>query len=432
MPSQQPPAPSVSCLPTSAAVRPAITEYASQAVIDARTGVAFRLDSLWASKPVVILFLRRLGCALCRTTALEYSDRRTDIEATGASLIAVSFEQLGTGSDSDGSFTAGEFWPGPLFTISKDVYEHVFGRKGMFSGFFGIADVSRSKLSQCTERSVKGNLKGDGLLLGGQFVIGAGGVVLRDNRQRFFGDDLSVDDILEALSPTPATPSVTLHSLPFGVAKATGPNGEALPDGAFWVPAADRNKEPIGAALRELCGRVGGGARILEIAAGSGQHAEAIAPALSMDGLVASWLQTDGDARGVASCNARRGACDAIQPARELRVGEWPEDLRAASFDVVLAVNVLHISPAETTRQLVEGAAAALRSRGLLIVYGPFLVNGLPTTESNAAFDETMKKLGFGLRDIADVAAVAAESGFGGVETRDMPANNFLLVFEKK
>ena len=432
----------MSCIPSSA-LRTSITDYGAQAVVDARTGVAFRLDSLWSSSPCVILFLRRLGCALCRTTALEYSDRRSDIEATGASLIAVSFEQLGTGSDSDGSFTAGQFWPGPLYTISKDMYEHLFGRKGLFSGFFGIADVSRSKLSQCTDRSVKGNLKGDGLLLGGQFVIGAGGVVLRDHRQRFFGDDLTVEDILEALqspsppaatpaAPAPAAPSTSLHSLPFGVAKTTGPNGEALPDGAFWVPAADRNKEPIGAALRELCGRVGGSARILEVAAGSGQHAEAIAPGLSKDGLLASWLQTDGDARGVASCNARRTAIDVIKPARELNVNQWPDDFRSAAFDIVIAVNLLHIAPVETTRQLVEGAAAALREKGLLVVYGPFLIDGRPTTESNAKFDETMKSLGFGLRDVQDVNAVAMVNGFAGVEQRDMPANNFLLVFEKK
>ena len=176
-----------------------LEDFAAQVIVDARSQAHRRLDTLWADAPVVILFLRRLGCQLCRVTALEFSDARALIEAEGAQLVALSFEELGKGTDADGSFEAGAFFKGPLFTCAPTVHESLFGRKGLFSGFYGLADVSRTKLHACTERGVRGNLKGDGLLLGGQFVVEKGGRVLKEHRQAFFGDDATVEDVLKAL-----------------------------------------------------------------------------------------------------------------------------------------------------------------------------------------------------------------------------------------
>lgn len=225
---------------------------------------------------------------------------------------------------------------------------------------------------------------------------------------------------------------MSLHSLPFGVALTTTPDGAPLPDGAFFVPAAVRNAPHLLDSLRALCARAGGRARLLEIASGSGQHAEAIAPALAAEGQLESWAPSDADARGVVSCDARRAAAghSCILPARLLDVLNWPA-LEPGSFDIVFACNLLHISPVEVTEKLCEGAGRALRSGGLLAVYGPFLVDGEPTTPSNAAFDNTMKGLGFGLRDVAAVAAAARAHGFGELERVEMPANNFLLVAQK-
>jgi len=110
---------------------------------------------------------------------------------------------LGTGSDKDKSFEKGGYWRGPLYTIDSDVYKALFGRKGLFSGFYGLADVSRTKLASCTTREVKGNLVGDGLALGGQFVVGRGkggaGVVVLDHRQKFFGDDCTIEELVEGV-----------------------------------------------------------------------------------------------------------------------------------------------------------------------------------------------------------------------------------------
>lgn len=66
--------------------------------------------------------------------------------------------------------------------------------------------------------------------------------------------------------------------------------------------------------------------------------------------------------------------------------------------------------------------------------YGPFSVDGKPTTESNAAFDAALRQRNpqWGYRDVADIARLAAAAGLVAVERREMPANNLLLVFRKE
>ena len=197
-PAPSPPPPiSGACLPRPARLQ--LSDFADVQIRDARTGRAATLGSLWAASPVVLVFLRRLGCQMCRVTCVEYQEEAAAVRAAGAEMVALTFEELGKGSDADRSFEAGGYWKGPLYCIDIAVYEKLFGRKGLFSGFFGLADVSRTKLAACTSRGVTGNFRGDGLLLGGQFVVAPPGHVLLEKRQAFFGDDLTVAEIVEGL-----------------------------------------------------------------------------------------------------------------------------------------------------------------------------------------------------------------------------------------
>ena len=180
--------------------RPPLSEFAATPIRDARTGVVTQLSALWLERPVVLVWLRRLGCQLCRVTCVEYSEEVASVRAAGAEMVALTFEELGKGSDSDNSFEAGGYWRGPLYTVDVSVYDKLFGRKGLFSGFYGISDMSKTKLAACTARGITGNYKGDGWLLGGQFVVASGGRVVLDKRQAFFGDDLTIEEIVEGVT----------------------------------------------------------------------------------------------------------------------------------------------------------------------------------------------------------------------------------------
>lgn len=92
--------------------------------------------SLWADRPLVALFLRRLGCQMCRVNAQDLEGVRSRIEAMGARVVCISFETFGEGSDTDRSWSAGGYFKGEVWVDrKKDLYKALFERKGLLSGF---------------------------------------------------------------------------------------------------------------------------------------------------------------------------------------------------------------------------------------------------------------------------------------------------------
>jgi hypothetical protein len=133
--------------------------------------------------------------------------------------------------------------------------------------------------------------------------------------------------------------------------------------------------------------------------------------------LVAAWR----DASGLP--NVREPlVIDASSP-------DWPIE-RA---DAVLNINMAHISPWNASLGLIAGAAQVLPSGGALILYGPWLKDGIETAPSNLAFDADLKRRdpAWGLRRVEEFEAAARAEGFELTEWRRMPANNLMLLFRK-
>jgi prostamide/prostaglandin F2alpha synthase len=175
-----------------------LAPYVSTVITNARNpSEAIRLEELWKDSTCVLLFLRRLGCPLCRSYVKLIEAARADLEATGARVVCLSFEAFGEGSDSDRSFERGGFWSGPIYTVDKSVYQELFGRKGLMNGFFGLLDIKKEALAR--SKATPGNFKGDGFQLGGQFIVAKGGAILLEHRQKAFGDDATIKEILDAV-----------------------------------------------------------------------------------------------------------------------------------------------------------------------------------------------------------------------------------------
>lgn len=170
---------------------------------------------------------------------------------------------------------------------------------------------------------------------------------------------------------------------------------------------------------------------MLEVASGTGQHAAHFAAALPH----LAWQPTEHAADALPSIEAWGEGLPNVLPPLALdaaRPGSWP--LAPGAARAVLATNLTHISPWAATQGLVRGAARVLQPGGLLLIYGPFSVDGAPTTESNAAFDRSLRASNpaWGYRDVADVAAEAEAAGLALLERRAMPANNFYLIFQRR
>lgn len=191
------------------------------------------------------------------------------------------------------------------------------------------------------------------------------------------------------------------------------------------APAADRNVGPIAGVLANWLPTTG---LVLEIASGTGQHALAFAQRLP----TLDWQPSDPDPLALASIEAWRGEgppnlraplpIDAALP-------DWPID-RA---DALLCINMVHISPWASALGLLDGAARLLDPGAPLILYGPWMVEGIETAPSNLAFDADLKRRDpcWGLRSLSDFREEAEARGLIFAELTTMPANNVMLLFRR-
>jgi hypothetical protein len=199
------------------------------------------------------------------------------------------------------------------------------------------------------------------------------------------------------------------------------------PPGARVAPSTGRNREPILSVLKP---RLPAGGLVLEIAAGAGEHAVYNAAALPH----LTWLPTDADAEALASIEAWRQHANLPNLLAPLRLdASDPDAWPVERADAVVNINMIHISPWSATRGLMTGAGRVLPSGGLLFLYGPYLERDVPTAPSNLEFDQSLRRRNpeWGLRQLEEVAALAAQNGLTLTERVAMPANNLTLVFSK-
>ncbi len=100
-------------------------------------------------------------------------------------------------------------------------------------------------------------------------------------------------------------------------------------------------------------------------------------------------------------------------------------------FDLIYCANMLHIAPWPVCAALMAGSARHLAPGGVLVTYGPYLEDGVPTSPGNLAFDVSLRtdNPAWGIRRREDVEAAAAQAGLHLRQRHAMPANNLLLVW---
>ncbi|HEX5677876.1 MAG TPA: DUF938 domain-containing protein [Alcanivorax sp.] len=186
--------------------------------------------------------------------------------------------------------------------------------------------------------------------------------------------------------------------------------------------AAENNKTPILAVLRDYLTVPGD---LLEIGAGTGQHAVWLAPYFpdvrwtpseqpeNLDGL-AQWLaQAPGD--------------NLTDPLALNVEGDWPEQ----AYRYIFTANTFHILSRPQVEHCIHRVCEQLLPGGRFLVYGPFNYRGTYTSDSNRQFDLSLKArdIAMGIRDQEWVVRRFAEHGRELLGDHEMPANNRVLVF---
>src|SRR5947209_9444366 len=192
------------------------------------------------------------------------------------------------------------------------------------------------------------------------------------------------------------------------------------------APAALRNREPIAEVLQEW---LPGDGLVVEIASGTGEHATFFAERFpSLD-----WQPSDIHPDALASIAAWREASDLPNLRPPLTLDAAAQNWPIERADAILSVNMVHISRWASALGLLDGAARLLDRGAPLILYGPWLKEGLETAPRNLAFDADLKRRdpAWGLRRVEDFAAAAEQRGFALQAQRPMPANNLMLFWTK-
>ena len=202
---------------------------------------------------------------------------------------------------------------------------------------------------------------------------------------------------------------------------------QPVPHGGLHAAATERNRDPILEVLRAVLPPTG---LVLEIASGTGQHVTYFARALP----ALRWQPSDASAPHLESIRAWSAASGADNIASPLPLdverAPWP----VAHADAVVNINMIHIAPWSAAEALFRGAARLLPAAGVLYLYGPFKRDGQHTSPSNERFDERLRgeDARWGVRDLDELAVLAASVGFEPPEIVTMPANNLSLVYRRK
>lgn len=189
--------------------------------------------------------------------------------------------------------------------------------------------------------------------------------------------------------------------------------------------ACENNKAPILAVLSERLIRP---ARVLEIGAGTGQHAEYFAAALPN----LRWQATD-QPENLPGCRLRIDDAALPNLATPIPLDVLRQPWQVNRFDHVFSANTAHIMHWRAVEAMFRGVAEDLPTHGLFLLYGPFAEDGVHTSDSNVRFDAALRQRdpGMGVRDLRDIRDLTGRIGLEMAEDLALPANNRVLIFRQ-
>ncbi|MCS5709749.1 DUF938 domain-containing protein [Candidatus Berkiella cookevillensis] len=192
-----------------------------------------------------------------------------------------------------------------------------------------------------------------------------------------------------------------------------------------FSPACDRNKDSILEILRSL---LKDKSMIFEIGTGTGQHAVFFSKNLSH----LQWQTSDliHNHANIKMWLEEAKLSNVLPPVIfDASIDKIPSH----DYDAVFTANTFHIMAWPQVCCCIEKVGQCLKKKGLFIIYGPFNFNGQYTSLSNECFEQQLidKNPNMGIRNFEDITQHCLTSQMRFIEKYPMPANNFILVFQK-
>lgn len=130
---------------------------------------------------------------MCREEASELSSLKPQLEELGVPLVAVVKENVGTEIQ--------DFRPHFAGDIYIDEKKHFYGPLQRKMGGLGFIRLGVwQNFMRAWRSGYQGNMNGEGFILGGVFVIGAGDQgILLEHREKEFGHKVDIAEVLEAV-----------------------------------------------------------------------------------------------------------------------------------------------------------------------------------------------------------------------------------------
>ncbi|MDD9139338.1 MAG: AhpC/TSA family protein [Candidatus Cardinium sp.] len=149
---------------------------------------AIKAAEIFNASPVVVMAIRRVGCKFCRHEASRLSSLADQLNQRGIRLIGITHEII----DIDA------FRPYLKGDIYYDPNKHFFGPKQrwmpLWMGFLRWS----SYVNKHQGTSIKGNLKGEGRLLGGVYLIDKDRITFM-HLERHWGDYVDIQAVQKAI-----------------------------------------------------------------------------------------------------------------------------------------------------------------------------------------------------------------------------------------
>jgi cyclopropane fatty-acyl-phospholipid synthase-like methyltransferase len=168
--------------------------------------------------------------------------------------------------------------------------------------------------------------------------------------------------------------------------------------------------------------------RLLEIGAGSGQHAVFMAPHFPQ----VEWFPTDltGQLKSISSAVQESGARNIQKPAR-MEVGK--DELPKLKFDLIYTADTFHVMHWKECKSLIKQFGGRLREGSRVVIYGPFKYGGQFVTPAHEELDSSLKAKdpSTGIRNFEDVNNAMIKNGFELVLDEELPEGHHILVYKR-